>query len=130
MPHETMDQAIERIAGEELEITTLESRHNDDEDFHTLAVWEIQTVMERAYQTGFDAAKESRFVRAWFSVGEALEDGTTQTIDTFDTLQEALRFVQQLGRRCFIDRWLSDSHIPGEGTEELDDTFIAIYYPF
>ena len=47
MPRETMDQTLERIAREELEITTLESRHNDEEDFHTLAVWEIETVMER-----------------------------------------------------------------------------------
>ncbi len=60
MPRETMDQAIERIAREELEITTLESRHNDQEDFHTLAVWEIETVMERAYQAGFDAASQAR----------------------------------------------------------------------
>lgn len=60
MPHETMDQTLERIARKELEITTLESRHNDEEDFHTLAVWEIETVMERAYQAGFEAASQAR----------------------------------------------------------------------
>lgn len=60
MPRETMDQTLERIAREELEITTLESRHNDDEDFHTLAVWEIETGMERAYQAGFEAASQAR----------------------------------------------------------------------
>jgi hypothetical protein len=60
MPNETMDQALERIAIEELEITTLDSRHNDDEDFHTLAVWEIATIMERAYQAGFEAASQAR----------------------------------------------------------------------
>ncbi len=60
MPRETMDQTLERIAREELEITTLESRHNDEEDFHTLAVWEIETVMERAYQAGFEAASQAR----------------------------------------------------------------------
>ena len=60
MPRETMDQALERIAIEELEITTLESRHNDDEDFHTLAVWEITTILERAYQAGFEAASQAR----------------------------------------------------------------------
>ena len=49
MPHETIDKTIERIAREELEITTLESQHNDEEDFHTLAVWEIETVMKLAY---------------------------------------------------------------------------------
>lgn len=60
MPQETMDQALERIAREELEITTLESRHNDEEDFHTLAVWEIETIMELAYQAGFETASNAR----------------------------------------------------------------------
>ncbi len=60
MPRETMEQTLERIAREELEITTLESRHNDQEDFHTLAVWEIETIMERAYQAGFEAASKAR----------------------------------------------------------------------
>ena len=60
MPRETMDHTLERIAREELEITTLESRQNGEEDFHTLAVWEIETVMERAYQAGFEAASQAR----------------------------------------------------------------------
>ena len=55
-----MHTILERIAIEELEITTLESRHSDEEDFHTLAVWEIETVMERAYQAGFEAASQAR----------------------------------------------------------------------
>ena len=55
-----MHTVLERIAQEELEITTLESRHSDEEDFHTLAVWEIETVMERAYQAGFEAASQAR----------------------------------------------------------------------
>ena len=60
MPRETMNQTLKRIAREELEITTLESRHSDEEDFHTLAVWEIETIMERAYQAGFEAASQAR----------------------------------------------------------------------
>lgn len=52
-----MQSTLERIAREELELTTLESRHNDEEDFHTLAVWEIQTILERAYAAGIAAAK-------------------------------------------------------------------------
>ena len=51
----TIEEA-NRIAREELEITTLEPRDNREEDFHTLAVWEIETVMERAYRAGFEAA--------------------------------------------------------------------------
>ena len=52
-----MQRMLERIAREELELTTLESRHNDDDDFHTLAVWEIQTILERAYAAGVAAAE-------------------------------------------------------------------------
>lgn len=63
MDENAMRRTIERIAREELEITTLESRHSDDEDFHTLAVWEIATVMELAYQAGFEAAGRRRTPR-------------------------------------------------------------------
>ncbi len=55
-----MHTILEQIAIEELEITTLESRHSDQEDFHSLAVWEIETIMERAYQAGFEAASQAR----------------------------------------------------------------------
>jgi hypothetical protein len=55
-----MRTILEQIAIEELEITTLEPRHNDEEDFHSLAVWEIETIMERAYQAGFEAASQAR----------------------------------------------------------------------
>lgn len=51
---------LERIAVDELELTTLESRNSDDEDFHSLAVWEIATVMERAYRAGFEAGRKQQ----------------------------------------------------------------------
>jgi hypothetical protein len=51
-----MEKTLERIAHEELEITTLEPRNDREEDFHRLAVWEIKTIMERAYESGFRAA--------------------------------------------------------------------------
>jgi hypothetical protein len=60
MTYPTMSRTLEQIAREELEITTLESRNNDEEDFHTLAVWEIETILERAYQAGFQAASAAR----------------------------------------------------------------------
>lgn len=60
MTHETMEQALERIAKEELTISELEPRYNEEEDFHRLAVWEIATVMERAYEAGFEAASKAR----------------------------------------------------------------------
>ena len=56
MNQEQMEKTLERIAHEELEITTLEPRNDREEDFHRLAVWEIKTIMERAYESGFRAA--------------------------------------------------------------------------
>lgn len=56
MNHERIDQTLERIAREELEITTLEPRNDPEEDTHRLTVWEIRTIMERAYESGFEAA--------------------------------------------------------------------------
>ena len=56
MNQERMEKTLERIAREELEITTLETRNDRGEDFHRLAVWEIKTIMERAYESGFEAA--------------------------------------------------------------------------
>jgi len=128
MSQETMNQALERIAREELELTTLEPHHDNAEDFHRLAVWEIETVMERAYLAG--RAANDGFVRRWFAVGERLPDGSTETIKTSDTLQEALRYAQEGGRPCFIDAWLSDSAVPEEGHDEIDESFRTIHYPF
>jgi hypothetical protein len=129
MSHETMHATLERIAREELEITTLESRHSDQEDFHTLAVWEIATVMERAYQAGFEASRNEPFVRFWFCLGEHLPDGGTRTVDTFDRFAEACKAAVRLGRPCFVDRWRSTCHTPGEGIDEPDPNFEAIHYP-
>jgi hypothetical protein len=121
---------IEQIAREELEITTLQARNSDDEDFHTLAVWEIETVMERAYQAGQQVGHPKPYVRSWFAVGETLPTGKTQTTATFDTLQEALHHADEFGRPCFIDRWQSTSPRPGEGDDDIDETFAPIHYPF
>jgi len=55
--HEASDDLLERIAREELEITSLETRNNDEEDFHTLAVWEIKDILQRAYQAGREDAQ-------------------------------------------------------------------------
>lgn len=54
----TLRDTFERIAREELDITTLETRGDNEQDFHRLAAWEIETVMERAYQAGVDDASK------------------------------------------------------------------------
>ena len=59
MPADTTE-LFERIVQEELRITTLQFSDNQEDNVHTLSVWEIETVMERAYQAGFAAASNAR----------------------------------------------------------------------
>ena len=59
MPPDTT-QLFERIVQEELRITSLQFSDNAEDNIHTLSVWEIETVMERAYQAGFAAASKPR----------------------------------------------------------------------
>lgn len=68
MNETAMRRTLERIARKELEITTLERRGRVAEDFHSLAVWEIETVMEQAYRAGFEACPPRR---AGLPVGRA-----------------------------------------------------------
>ena len=73
-------------------------------------------------------ATSDKYVRFWFAVGEEMPDGSTQTIETFDTLPDAKRFAESLGSPCFIDKWKSTSMTPGEGCDEIDETFSAIEF--
>ena len=73
-------------------------------------------------------AMPEKYVRFWFAVGEEMPDGSTQTIETFDTLGDARNFAETLGSPCFIDKWKSTSMTPGEGLDEIDETFSAIEF--
>lgn len=42
---------LDKLA-QEVGIDTLESRHNDELDFHSLACWEIRSLLYKAYMTG------------------------------------------------------------------------------
>jgi hypothetical protein len=46
-----------KIAGEILDLETLETRRMDSLDFHELAVWEIREALEAAYNAGRQAGK-------------------------------------------------------------------------
>jgi hypothetical protein len=46
------DEAIERIAREVLMIETLERRCSDRLDFHDLAVWNLRSALDAAYEAG------------------------------------------------------------------------------
>lgn len=47
-----MTETLEAIARKHLDLTTLETRQDDDKDFHELAVWSIKAALEAAYNAG------------------------------------------------------------------------------
>lgn len=53
------DQTLTQIAKKELCLETLETRNNDCQDFHDLAVWEIKAALEAAYKSGQQSANKS-----------------------------------------------------------------------
>ena len=53
LPMNTQIEAIAKAYG----IETLETQMSDAQDFHNLAVWEIQAMLEEAYKKGLEDAK-------------------------------------------------------------------------
>lgn len=51
LPMEKQLEAIAKAYG----IDTLETQNSDSKDFHNLAVWEIQAMLEEAYKKGMEA---------------------------------------------------------------------------
>lgn len=51
---------LEQIAREILGIDTLEPRGSDENDIHSLAVWQIKAALARAYQAGKASAALAR----------------------------------------------------------------------
>lgn len=48
-----MEKQLEAIA-KAYGIDTLETQNSDSKDFHNLAVWEIQAMLEEAYKKGME----------------------------------------------------------------------------
>ena len=46
------DQRLSEIAREQLGIPTLDTRNSDSLDFHTVAVWQVQTALKTAFKAG------------------------------------------------------------------------------
>jgi hypothetical protein len=53
-------QEIFKIAFRNFGLETLETRNNDNLDFHDLAVWSIKDALEEAYQLGLAAGKKTK----------------------------------------------------------------------
>jgi len=59
-PTKTALKTIERIARDELDLETLETRKWDSYDFKEHAVWGIKKALLDAYAAGVEAGKASR----------------------------------------------------------------------
>lgn len=55
MPEPTLPEQLEAIARRFLGITTLKTRNNDRDDFHSVAVWSLRAALEAAYELGKQA---------------------------------------------------------------------------
>ena len=54
---ETKDDAIARVAADELRVPTLDGRGSDAMDFYDKAVWEIKAALSAAYDAGRASVK-------------------------------------------------------------------------
>jgi hypothetical protein len=50
-----LEELLTTIATEHLDIRTLKTRRSDRLDFHNLAVWQLKTALEAAFQAGTKA---------------------------------------------------------------------------
>jgi hypothetical protein len=48
----TTEKTLAKIAKEQMQIETLETRKHDALDFHTVAVWEAKSALQAAYDAG------------------------------------------------------------------------------
>lgn len=47
---------IQALAKKHFDVWTLETRNHDNDDFHTVAVWDIKSALEAAFEAGQKAA--------------------------------------------------------------------------
>ncbi len=62
----TTENILAKIAKEQMQIETLETRKHDALDFHTVAVWEAKSALQAAYDAGRADAS--------LALGDALRD--------------------------------------------------------
>lgn len=55
----TTENTLAKIAKEQMQIETLETRKHDALDFHTVAVWEAKSALQAAYDAGRTDASAS-----------------------------------------------------------------------
>jgi hypothetical protein len=58
------DSTIRNIAASNLGLATLETKDSDAADFHDLAVWNIKTALEAAYEAGRAQGNRDAWIEA------------------------------------------------------------------
>jgi hypothetical protein len=56
----SIEQRLAAIARQTLGIATLQTRHADALDFHTLAVWQIADALRQAFAAGRETCEDRR----------------------------------------------------------------------
>ena len=59
-----MDEILEKIAADELDIPTLETRRSDSLDFYDRSVWRLKTALEKAFLAGVLSMKKINWDKA------------------------------------------------------------------
>ena len=118
-----MNDVLFEIAAQNFRLTTLETRHSDDLDFHDVAVWSIRAALKSAYLAGYAASmratqgKEAPLPTehhtvldgVWLGEGEAAEVSDDRRAETIETLH--IHEVELLGSRA-EERLACDVLIP------------------
>lgn len=94
------DALLTEIATQNFRLSTLETRHSDELDFHSVAVWSIRAALRSAYLAGYAASM--RAVRGketplptehhtmihgvWLGQGEAADVSDDRQAETIETL--------------------------------------------
>ncbi len=53
------NDSVHRIAGEHLNLQSLETRNSDSLDFTDQAVWDLRAALEAAYDAGMEAGQQA-----------------------------------------------------------------------
>lgn len=66
---------------------SLETKHNDDEDFMVVSVWELSAALEKVYRLGVSDGKSA----------DALKSSIVKALDTSDKPMEFSEIMESLG---------------------------------
>lgn len=113
----TTENTLAKIAKEQMQIETLETRKHDALDFHTVAVWEAKSALQAAYDAGradasaslVDALRENLSPEAVAAIASWLQPARTndENVD-----REVRWFAEQLAQS--LGGWDQQSRLAEE----------------